>query len=105
MGMAYIRKNLSPEERSEIARMNAAKRKKFGGGRKPGTGYKGPNNTPRMLQKKATMQILDEDCQVFKRFAHIRCASLIDAMHVIAETLKRQIPALNDDPSGKSFRI
>ena len=95
--MAYQKKNLTPEQRSELARRASAARKNKRGGRP-----KGWRKDPSLVSTKAfsTISCYKEDYKVFSRLAFVSHKTQADFMHLVAESLKAKNPQVKfDEPA------
>lgn len=97
--MAYVRKNLTPEQRSEQARKAALARKNKRGGRPVGS-FAGPDGQSKMSMPRRTVQMFEDDYNVFRRLAFARQSSMVDAFHYIAQLMIRERPCLGKPDLG-----
>ena len=89
--MAYVKKNLTPAQRSEIARKAAAARKTHGGGRP-----KGSTKDPSLSKAKVmrSIPVYEEDYKVFRRIADYIGKTMAETMHDIAVARVKSNPKI-----------
>ena len=88
--MAYVKKNLTPEQRSERARKAALSVKNHKGGRPKGS----TNKNPRATIPPKTLTVREDDYQVIVKCAFAANKPIVEFMHVLAEHLKAKNPKL-----------
>lgn len=94
--MAYVRKNLTPEERHENAVRAARAVKNHRGGRP-----KGWTKDPALKAvPPRTMTVREPDYRAFSKMAWHQRLTLIDLMHNLAEALRRKHPDVFEDGDG-----
>lgn len=80
--MAYQKKNLTPAERSELARKAQAARKNRRGGRPKGwTKDPSEKKKPKVMR---SLGVYEEDYKIFRRLAECARMTIADTMHAIA---------------------
>lgn len=94
--MAYKKKNLTPAERSEIARKAQAARKNRRGGRPKGW-KKDPNERkkPKVMR---SLGVYEEDYRIFRRLADYLGKTMADMMHAIAVKRVETNPGIFKEP-------
>lgn len=92
--MAYQKKNLTPEQRSELARKASAARKNKRGGRP-----KGWTKDPALVVKKQrrSLACYDEDYKIIVKLANVARKTQVEFIHLVAESLKAKNPQVNFD--------
>lgn len=90
--MAYVKKNLTPQQRHERAVKAAAAIKNHRGGRPKGW-TKDP--AAKAVPPK-TIALREPDYQVFSKLAFAANVPIVELMHNIAEAMKRRNPRVFD---------
>lgn len=90
--MAYVKKNLTPEQRAAIGRYAASCVKHHNGGRKKGI----PNSKPRTPMTSMCVPIVTRD--VFSKLAGAQRMTLCDFLRLLAEMLRQANPAVFEAP-------
>ena len=96
--MAYKKKNLTPAQRSEIARKAALARKTHKGGRPKGWRKDPERKTAKVMR---SLGVYEEDYKVFRRFADAVGKTIADTMHDIAQARVKTNPKIFASPPIK----
>lgn len=90
--MAYVKKNLTPEQRAAIGRYAASCRKHFKGGRKKG----GRNRTH--MEPTRTLSAPVSACDTFAKLAGLQRMTICGFMGQLADMLRQANPSVFADP-------
>lgn len=90
--MAYVKKNLTPEQRAAIGRYAASCRKHFNGGRKKG----GKNRSH--MEPTRTLSAPVSACETFAKLAGVQHMTTCGFLGRLAEMLRQANPAVFEAP-------